>query len=147
MSHHQVSNKCNRVKGQHWRWLIYAPHNFLLCNNMSKIILVLSFVCFNCFNPIFVVIHEQVVNQSTFYWSAYVRHVHIWFMKTLRKKHSLHSKHTCIYRSQTFWSFMKFYFVHIVKVCFVKKQSLCLYSSVYAKNTPNIRKWEKTIAS
>ena len=30
--------------------------------------------------------------------------------------------------SQTFSSFMKFYFVHIVKVCFVlKKQALCLY--------------------
>ena len=28
MSHHRVNNKCNRVKGQHWRWLIYALHNF-----------------------------------------------------------------------------------------------------------------------
>ena len=36
-----------------------------------------------------------------------------------------------IYRSQTFWSFMKF--EHIPKVCFVfKKQLLCLDSSVYA---------------
>ena len=42
-------------------------------------------------------------------------------------------KHICLYRSQTFWSLMKFYFVHIVKVCFVfKKQSLNLYSSVYS---------------
>ena len=50
-----------------------------------------------------------------------------------KKKHSLHNQHICIYGSQIFWSFMKFYFVHIVKVCFVfKKQSLCLYSSVYA---------------
>ena len=29
---HLVKNKCNRVKGWHWRWLIYALHNFLLCN-------------------------------------------------------------------------------------------------------------------
>ena len=32
MSHHQVNNKCSRVKGQHSRWLIYALHNFILCN-------------------------------------------------------------------------------------------------------------------
>ena len=30
MSHHQVNNKCNRVKARHWRWLIYALSNFLL---------------------------------------------------------------------------------------------------------------------
>ena len=38
-----------------------------------------------------------------------------------------------IYGSQTFWSFMKFYFVYNVKVRFAfKKQPLCLDSSVYA---------------
>ena len=32
----------------------------------------------------------------------------------------------------TFWSFMKFFFARIAKICFVfKKQSLCLYSTVY----------------
>ena len=41
-----------------------------------------------------------------------------------KKKKSVHNKHIYIYGSQSFWSFMKFYFVHIVKVCFVfKKQS------------------------
>ena len=30
MYHHWFSNKCNRVKRQHWRWLVYAPCNFLL---------------------------------------------------------------------------------------------------------------------
>ena len=34
LSHHQVNNKCNRVKGQHWRLLIYILHNFLLYNNI-----------------------------------------------------------------------------------------------------------------
>ena len=34
------------------------------------------------------------------------------FMKTSEKKHSFHNKHTYIYRPQTFWSFMNFYFVH-----------------------------------
>ena len=34
MSHHQVNNTCNRVKGQHWRWLIYALRHFSLRNNM-----------------------------------------------------------------------------------------------------------------
>ena len=32
VSHRVVNNKCNRVKGWHWRWLIYAQRNFLLCN-------------------------------------------------------------------------------------------------------------------
>ena len=32
------------------------------------------------------------------------------------KNHSFHNIHTCMYGSQTFWSFMKLYFVHIVKV-------------------------------
>ena len=29
-----VNNKCITVKGQHWIWLIYALHNFVLCNNL-----------------------------------------------------------------------------------------------------------------
>ena len=29
-----VNNKCIRAKGQHWIWLIYALHNFVLCNNL-----------------------------------------------------------------------------------------------------------------
>ena len=39
-----------------------------------------------------------------------------------------------IYGSQTFWSVMKFYFVHLMKVSFFvfKKQSLSWHSSVYA---------------
>ena len=36
MSHHQVNNKCYRVKGRHWRWLIYALRNFLL-HNMLRV--------------------------------------------------------------------------------------------------------------
>ena len=39
-------------------------------------------------------------------------------MKIL-KKYSFHNKHIYSYGLQTLWSFMKFYFVHIVKVCFV----------------------------
>ena len=34
MCHHRVNNKCNRVKGRRWKWLIYALRNFLLCNNI-----------------------------------------------------------------------------------------------------------------
>ena len=42
------------------------------------------------------------------------------------KKHSLHKQ------LQTFWSFMKFYFAHTVKICFAfKKHLLSLYPSVY----------------
>ena len=37
MSHHWVNNKCNRVKWQHWRLLIYALHNFLQRNKMLRV--------------------------------------------------------------------------------------------------------------
>ena len=40
-----------------------------------------------------------------------------------------------IYGSQTFWSFMKFYFVHIVKVCFVLKNSHDVYIPPYMHKT------------
>ena len=50
-----------------------------------------------------------------------------------RRKKTFISQHIYLYESQIFQSFMKLYFVHIVKVCFVfKKQSLCLYFSIYA---------------
>ena len=51
----------------------------------------------------------------------------------LKKKNIHFITNISIYiQSQTFWSFMKFYFVHIVKVYFVfKEQLLCLYSSIY----------------
>ena len=45
--------------------------------------------------------------QRTILWIFMKR-----FMKTSEKKHSFHNKHTYIYRPQTFWSFMNFYFVH-----------------------------------
>ena len=50
------------------------------------------------------------------------------------KKKPFISQHTYLYVQLTdFLNFMKFFFVHIVKVCLVyKRQSLCLYSSVYA---------------
>ena len=34
MSHHWVHNKCNRVKGWHWRWLIYSLRN--ICYMFSE---------------------------------------------------------------------------------------------------------------
>ena len=35
MSHHRVNNKCNIVRGWHWRYLIYALHSFLLHKNVT----------------------------------------------------------------------------------------------------------------
>ena len=53
--------------------------------------------------------------------------------ENVKKKKTFHTKHIYICESQTFWRFLKFYFVPIVKVCFVfKKQSLYFYSYVYA---------------
>ena len=40
-----------------------------------------------------------------------------------------------IYGLQTFWSFMKFYFVHIVKVCFVFQNSHYAYIPPYMHKT------------
>ena len=37
ISHYLVKNKCNRVKGRHWRWLIYVLCNFLLHSNMLRV--------------------------------------------------------------------------------------------------------------
>ena len=37
------------------------------------------------------------------------------------EKKSFISQHKYLYLWVTFWSFMKFYFLHIVKVCFVFK--------------------------
>ena len=48
------------------------------------------------------------------------------FVKTWGKKHSFHNKHIYIERSQTCWGFMKFYFVHIAKVCFIFKKTVIM---------------------
>ena len=52
-----------------------------------------------------------------------------------KKPHSFHNQQICIYRSQTFWSFMKFHFVHIVKVYFVFKNSNYAYIPPYIHKT------------
>ena len=38
ISHHQVNNKCNRVKGQHWRWLTsaYVIFYYIICFVFSE---------------------------------------------------------------------------------------------------------------
>ena len=118
MSHHQVNNKCNRVKEQHWRWLI----NFSLHNNK----------CFQKQSPLFLKV-SQIPQENTCVRVFYVLESHLW-----KRQKNIHFTtniviYIYIYRSQTFWCFMKFYFAHNVKACFVfKKQLLCLYSSVYA---------------
>ena len=37
MLEHRVNNKSSRVKGRHWRWLIYCLRNFLLHDNMLRV--------------------------------------------------------------------------------------------------------------
>ena len=40
MSHHWINNKCNRVKGWRWRWLIYALCNFyfvIICSVFPEV--------------------------------------------------------------------------------------------------------------
>ena len=57
--------------------------------------------------------------------------------QNIGKKHSFQTfRYIILLWPQTFSSFMKFYFVHTVKVCFVfKKQSLCLYIPPYMHKT------------
>ena len=54
MSHHQVNNKCNWVKGPHWKWLIYPLCNFLLCSN----------ICFQKQAPLFLKV-SQIAQKNT----------------------------------------------------------------------------------
>ena len=78
---------------------------------------------------------SQKYNRSIItLWGTLLWISRTWFMKTFKKNlHFTTNIYIYIYESQKFWSFMKFYFVHIVKVCFIfKKQSLCLYFSVHA---------------
>ena len=51
------------------------------------------------------------------------------------EKKLFHNKRIYIYGSQTFWSFMKFYFVHILKVCSVFKNSRYAYIPLYRHKT------------
>ena len=108
MSHHAVNNKYNRVKERHWRWLIYALYGFLWCNN--------------------------VLDLLSFYGEQLYRFSESDLRKS-GKKHSFHNKHIYIYGPQTFWSFAKFYFVYIAKVCFVFKIQLYAHITSYMHKT------------
>ena len=53
-----------------------------------------------------------------------------------QKKKSFHNKHIYTCGSQTFRSFMKFYFGHIVKICFVFKNIYYIHITLYMHRTP-----------
>ena len=52
-----------------------------------------------------------------------------------QKKKSFHNKHIYTCGSQTFRSFMKFYFGHIVKICFVFKNIHYIHITLYMHRT------------
>ena len=54
--------------------------------------------------------------------------------KNVKKTHSFHNKHIYINES-LFCSFVKFYLVHVAKVCFVFKNYLYACISVYMHKT------------
>ena len=61
------------------------------------------------------------------------------------KKHSFHNKHIyMLYGSQTFWSFMKFYFIHMVKVRFVFKKSviMLMFLHICIKHSKHLEMWK-----
>ena len=80
------------------------------------------------FCPIFFVTywHQKCLKNTMdlllFYREHFLWTFGKWFMKMLEKKHSFHNKHIYVSGSQPFWSFMKFYFVDTVKICFVFKK-------------------------
>ena len=63
--------------------------------------------------------------------------------ENVEKGHSFHNKHIYIGSSQTFWSFMKFYLLHLLKVCFVFKNSHYAYIHPYMHNVPTTLRNEK----
>ena len=75
----------------------------------------------------------------------YGDHFHIFLESYLRKhqkKHSFHNKHIYIYRSQTFWSFIKFYFVDLVHFVYILKSSHYAYILPHMhKSLGSIKKW------
>ena len=155
LSHHQINNKCNRVKGWCWRWLIYDLCNFLL-HNMLRVFRSnhycswkfheflrktpvleslfekscrpsgLFHICF-CLYPI-IDVNYVVILRRTLLWIFGKR-----FMKTLKKKNIHFTTNISLYMGQRHFEVLWSFILHInVKVCFVfKKQSLCSYSIVY----------------
>ena len=55
--------------------------------------------------------------------------------KKKQKIKTVRNKNIYIYWSPPFWSFMKFYFVHIVNVCFAFKNSHYAYIPMYTDKT------------
>ena len=62
-SQYPVNNKCNRVKGLHWRWLIYALRNFLLYNNVT---------CFQKQPPLFFEV-SKIPQKKHLSWSLFFK--------------------------------------------------------------------------
>ena len=143
MSHHQVNYKCNRVKGQHWRWLIYELSNFLLGNvicfqkqppNLESFTNSTGkHLCWSLFFLKMMKLYKDIcsawishTSAEFFFYFYFTKNTSMtfekWFMKMLKKIFISQHTYLHIYGSQTFWSFMKFYFVHIVEVYFAFKK-------------------------
>ena len=84
MSHHWVNNKCNRVKGRRWRWLIYALCNSLLCNDMLRVFRI-NYHCswkFNKFHrktPVLESLFKKVAGLRVFVFPGLPTPICIWW--------------------------------------------------------------------
>ena len=67
---------------------------------------------------------KNTKDLSLFYWEHFYGFSESDLWK--RRKKTSHNKHIYIHGSQKFWSFMNFYFVYIVKVCFVSKKTIIM---------------------
>ena len=96
MSHHWVNNEYNRVKGQHWRWLIYVLHNFLLRNNKLRFSEATTTVLKSFTNC-----REKPLCWSLFFslrcWNYIKKFVLESDLWKFRKKHLFHNKHIYMY--------------------------------------------------
>ena len=151
MSPHRVNIKCNssnnnsKVTMLKMASLLFLPlflkvSQFSLentCVGVSfflKMMKLYKDVCSACCRNFFLIddVMKNTIDLLLFYTEHFYEFSGSDLWKSWKKQqHSFHNKHIYIYRSQTYWSFMKFYSVHIVKACFVFKKQPCLYSSVY----------------
>ena len=113
---------------------------FCLVSCTSAVIFFLIDRCQKCL--------KNTMDQLLFYKEHFYGFSESDLWKHRKKTHSFHNIHIYMYSSQTFWSFVKFYGGHIVKVCFVFKKTVTvlIFLCICVKHS-RLRKWERTRAN
>ena len=114
----------------HCSWKFHKFHRKTpVLESVFKKVAGLFHVCFS----LYPIIHVNNIKSHRLYKHFYgFLENDLW---KLWKKKTLHNKHIYIYGSQTFWSFVRFCFLHMVKVHFVFKNSHYAYIPPYMHKT------------